>query len=81
VQKTDSIHLIAIFPQSVDEGTAYLKKLDVPIADVRQVQFASLPIGGTPTILLVDSAGKVKKVWAGKLESESESELLKEALL
>ncbi len=78
VQKRDDIHVMAVLPQSTDQGIAYLKRLDVPITDVRQVQFATVPISGTPTILLVQSSGEVEKAWVGKLVPEMESKVLKE---
>lgn len=78
-QNRNDMRVMAVLPQPVTQGTAYLRKLDVPIADVRQVAFNTIPIGGTPTILLVDSRGVVERTWLGKLTPEGESEVLKEA--
>jgi hypothetical protein len=70
------LDVMAIFPQSTEEGAAYLKRANVPISDTRQVAFSSIPISGTPTILLVDSKGKVEKRWFGKLLPQGESEVM-----
>lgn len=69
---------MAMFPQSVAEGNEYLKKLAVPIGDIRQARFGSVPITGTPTILLVNANGTVEKAWFGKLISSDESEVISE---
>jgi thioredoxin-related protein len=41
------------------------------------VDFASIKVPGTPTILLVDNQGKVLDVWVGKLDSGKERDVLK----
>ncbi|HJQ23598.1 MAG TPA: hypothetical protein VKA60_06745 [Blastocatellia bacterium] len=71
---------VAIFPREVSEGHKYLDDLGVPIADVRQVSFGSIHVGGTPTLILVDSMGVVKGVWLGKVAPESEAEVLNKVL-
>lgn len=40
------------------------------------VDFSSIKVPGTPTILLVDNQGKVLDVWVGKLDSSGEKEVL-----
>lgn len=40
------------------------------------VDFASIKVPGTPTILLVDNQGKVLDVWVGKLDASGEKEVL-----
>jgi hypothetical protein len=73
------VRIIAVLPQPVSDGVSYLQKLQVPITDVRQISFNTIPIGGTPTILLVNAKGIVEKTWLGKLDSKGESDVLKEA--
>lgn len=41
---------------------------------------AVLGIRGTPTLILVDATGNVRKVWIGKLPTEKESDVLDELL-
>jgi thioredoxin-related protein len=43
---------------------------------VTNVDYLSLGIPGTPTVLLVDRQGKVLRKWPGALQSAQESDLL-----
>jgi hypothetical protein len=67
---------VALFPQTPLEAQAYLKAEDVQVDEVKHADFQSLQIGGTPTLLLVDSNGVVQKVWLGKLPEAKEQEVL-----
>ena len=67
---------IAFFPQTSQEAQAYLKAEYVQVDEVKHANFQSLQIGGTPTLLLVNSNGVVQKVWLGKLTEAKEKEVL-----
>jgi hypothetical protein len=67
---------VAFFPQTPEEAQAYLRAEDVQVDEVKHADFQSLQIGGTPTLLLVDSNGVVQKVWLGKLSEVKEKEVL-----
>jgi hypothetical protein len=69
--------LLAVVPQSVQEGQNYLKRLQVQVDEVRQIDFSTIGVQGTPTLLLVDSAGVVKQSWVGQLSPAQESDVLK----
>lgn len=68
--------LVAVFSHSSDVGSQYLNDLGVKIDSVEQVSFESLKVEGTPTLILVDSQGLVKKVWVGRLPPKVEEEVL-----
>lgn len=68
--------LIAVLPQDVSEGRAYLNDLDVPI-EAKQASVGSLGASATPTLILVNKAGEVKASWVGKLPAEKEAEVLR----
>jgi len=70
------IHLVAVLPQDVAEGSKYLNSLGVSIEDIRQAQLDSLGVSGTPTLILIDAKGVVMKSWVGKLSSDRETEVL-----
>lgn len=70
------VHLIALFPQEVEEGKKYLDNLGVSINEIRQAAPGSAGAGGTPTLILVDAQGVVKNSWVGKLSAPEESEVL-----
>ncbi|HEY6328194.1 MAG TPA: hypothetical protein VI756_02575, partial [Blastocatellia bacterium] len=69
-------HLVVVLPQEVSEGRRYLSGLGVDVADVRKASLDSLGVAGTPTLILVDNSGLVKKVWVGKLSPEGEADVL-----
>ncbi|HEY2362134.1 MAG TPA: hypothetical protein VGK36_13520 [Candidatus Angelobacter sp.] len=70
---------VAFFPQTPEEAQAYLRIEDVKVDEVKHADFQSLQIGGTPTLLLVDSNGVVQKVWLGKLPEAKEKEVLEQS--
>lgn len=75
-QVGDKLKTIAIFPESVLEGRKYLADKGLPVGDVRQVFLAGIGVTGTPTILLVDESGIVRKIWIGKLSTEDQEQAL-----
>jgi thioredoxin-related protein len=71
-----SAHLIAVFPQSTEDGKQYLNSHGVGIEDVHQSTMGSLGVQGTPTLILVDDKGVVLNSWVGKLPADREAEVL-----
>jgi thiol-disulfide isomerase/thioredoxin len=70
------VRLIAAFPHSVEEGQGYLTDLNVPVAEMKQVDFGSISVGGTPTLILIDKNGQIQKTWVGKLPPDKETEVI-----
>jgi hypothetical protein len=68
--------MIAIFPQDVKEGAAYLRNLDVPVDTVLQAPISSVGAKGTPTLILADNEGLVEKAWVGRVPPDREPELI-----
>jgi len=68
--------LVAVLPQTPEEGRKYLDDLGVPIKDVEQASLSSIRVKGTPTLILVDNKGVVVDSWLGKLPSEKEAEVI-----
>jgi thiol-disulfide isomerase/thioredoxin len=71
-QKPNSVRLVAVFPQSVENSRTYLNKLGVSVSDVVQSSLSSVGVSGTPTLLLIDNEGSVTDSWVGRL-SDSEA--------
>lgn len=77
VAEGGSVRLVAVFPQQVKEARQYLRGLEVPIEDVRQMQVGELGVKLTPTLILVNSEGIVTDSWFGRLTPDREDEVLK----
>lgn len=68
--------LVAVLPQPRQESQQYLAALKLAIDDIQQVPPSSLGIRGTPTLILVNSAGAVTNSWVGQLPHDKEEEVL-----
>jgi len=71
-----STQVVAVFPQPVEESREFLKNLGVTVDEIRQGSFKDIGVRGTPTLLLVNSAGIVTEAWRGKLLPAAESAVL-----
>jgi thioredoxin-related protein len=79
VRKTaeqSNVHLVAALPNTVDESKHYLSYLGVSVNEIRQASLSSIGVEGTPTLILVDGAGKVEASWVGRLPLGKEAEVL-----
>lgn len=63
--KRRNISLIAILPNSVEEGREYVWSLGLQIEDVQTGLLSSYKIPGTPTVLFVDGQAVVRSAWFG----------------
>jgi hypothetical protein len=70
------VHVIAVLPQPPTASRTYLNGLGLSIPEVVQSPLISVDVTGTPTLLLVDAKGKIRKAWVGKLEPEREDEVI-----
>lgn len=66
-QNPSNVRLVAVLPQSVEDGRNYLTKLGVSLNEVVQAPLASVGVSGTPTLLLINHDGVVTDSWVGKL--------------
>jgi hypothetical protein len=77
VHKGGSTTALVVFSSAPRAATeAWLKDEGLMFDQLVQVPFGDLGIRGTPTILLVDSDGKVTKVFDGRLSPDSEEDLI-----
>ena len=70
------LDITAVSPQEKSEAAEYLKKLNLTVSDVKQVNFKDLRVPGTPAVILIDRGGVIGGVWFGKLLPEQENEIL-----
>jgi hypothetical protein len=75
-ERGDDTRLVAVFPQTINDGKDYLNRLGVSVDEVKQASFKSNNVRGTPTLLLVNGDGVVVKEWVGKLPADQEIEVL-----
>lgn len=64
---------------STDSPTAlstYLESKEVRVDQVATVEQGGLKVPGTPSLLLVDRAGKVTRIWRGRLAERQQKEVL-----
>jgi thioredoxin-related protein len=71
-------HVVAVFPNTEMETQGYLKENKLQIDAVPNIDFNSLNVSGTPTIILTDDTGKILDFWIGKLSEEAGTEVIKE---
>ena len=55
---------------------SWLKDEGVRVDQVKQASLGDIGVRGTPTLLLVNSAGVVTNVWVGKLQPDQEQQVL-----
>lgn len=70
----DAVRMIAVYSQPRVNSTA----LPEPLRDLQVfsgIDFSTLGVGATPTLLLVDNTGTVKEVWRGRLSDGYEKEV------
>jgi thiol-disulfide isomerase/thioredoxin len=68
--------LLALFPRNAEQGDFYLQSNGVGFAAVRQAVFGNAGIEGTPTLMIVDRRGVIRRVWLGLLTRRQEREVL-----
>ena len=71
-----NVKMVAVLPQPVPEGEQYLSGEGLQVDLVKQESLSRLGIRGTPTMLLINAAGIVSKVWVGKLEAKQQQQVL-----
>ena len=77
LQNKKDTRVVAVLPQSVEEGKSYLQRLGVSVDEVRQLPLNKIGVHGTPTLILIDTSGSVKNSWVGKLPTEKEADVVK----
>lgn len=76
-QGNKSLRIIALFPNRAEEVARYVKENQLVVDTIANVDFASLPVSGTPTMILVNNRGEVKDFWVGKLAATEADEFVR----
>ena len=68
--------IVAVFPNKKDEVQKYVDSNGFRLETLADVDFATLNVSFTPTVMLVDSHGKLIDFWIGKVSTDIEQQIL-----
>jgi hypothetical protein len=71
-------HLLAVLPVPKTEAETYVHASISPSLELVSASLGQINVQATPTLLLVDSQGKVEKAWVGKLDDASQRQVRSE---
>jgi hypothetical protein len=73
----EPVHLVGVFPNKESDVKNYLGSNDLGIDMVPNISLATLKIGGTPSLILLNEKGVVRDFWVGRLSPEQELQVIK----
>lgn len=76
IEEHGKTQLVIVSPNEQQDARSYLADLGLNPNLIVQLPLNSIQVKGTPTLLLVDSKGKLTSQWVGKLSPSSETEVL-----
>ena len=76
VAATGNARAIAVLPNAPSDARTYLESVGVNAREVKQADLGSIGVWGTPTLILVDGEGRVRRAWIGELGSRGQEEVL-----
>jgi hypothetical protein len=68
-------NLIAVLPMPQHDAENYVHTKISPSLQVVSASLGSIGVNSTPTLLLVDSQGKVEQAWIGKLDNAGQQQV------
>lgn len=74
------VTLIAAFPEPKQESTDFLRNTGLRVDQILHVDPEVLGVRVTPTLIFLDSSGRVKNIWLGKLNMERQREVERSVL-
>jgi hypothetical protein len=74
------VNVIAVLPQAKAEAEAWLSKSGITGTQIASASPGSIGVTGTPTLLQIDSSGKVKAAWLGRLDESAQQQVTKTLL-
>lgn len=76
----EDLEVVAVFPNDLDMVRRFMTRENLRIRSVSAVPLDRLRVEATPTIILVNSSGRVERSWVGTLTSRQELDVLQVAL-
>jgi thioredoxin-related protein len=68
--------MVAVFPNPKPEVEQYKEQNQLYLESVPALNYSTLNVTGTPTLILVDSTGRVLDFWVGKLSKDEEQQVI-----
>ena len=80
-ERTNTIraHVLIVMPNDASSGSSILSKNDVEVQAIFGQRLGALAVAGTPTVLLVDSSGRIERAWIGQLPPAAEKDVMNAA--
>jgi len=77
-KKSAAIRLVVVAPDDLPKAKTYVTSNGFTPDGIVSSDLPSIRVTGTPTLLLVNPAGVIERVWMGKLSAAREKEVLAE---
>ena len=71
-----TLRVVAVFPDTVDEVHQYVEQKQLGLETMSAMDLSKVNISGTPTMILVDSSGKILDFWVGQLATDVEQQVI-----
>ena len=68
--------IVAVFPNPQTEVNRYKQQNQLNLESLPAVNYSTLGVTGTPTLVLVDSTGRIVDFWVGKLSEVEQQEVI-----
>jgi hypothetical protein len=72
-------HVLLVMPDDASYGSGLLSKDDVQVQGIFGQDLHALNVLGTPTVLLLDSSGRIEREWVGQLPPSGEKDVMNAA--
>ena len=69
-------HVLFVMPNDEPTGSNFLREQDVDVEGIFGQELSALNVPGTPTLLLLDSSGRIQREWVGQLPPGDEKEVM-----
>jgi|SRR5579859_3573852 len=73
---TDDVEIVAVFPNDPEAVQQLMKDEGLAVRSISAIPLEKLGVAGTPTLILVDSQGRVERTWFGLLTPREELEVM-----
>jgi hypothetical protein len=72
-------HVLLVMPDDTSTGSGLLRNADVEAQGIFGQGLDALRVPGTPTVLLLDSSGRIEREWIGELTPSGEKDVINAA--